>query len=283
MANILTHIVNGLAWLWSLISLIFGTIATFLRIFLETIFTQLIFGLPGRIMLGSLVLIGVGFAITEIHNEAFEQFDEWFCETVDIRRIFAEIFDGLAQTIEIVICFYNLWASWLSTFVITMFEITLDCGDKAWLTVLEAFGLFLLRSTEGALTFLTDPVNNTLPIFSPQSNSSWGDESAAIPFIDPDLDDCWHPWVDLVDETRPLVACLCEDNFLNDVYNFLADRATSPYIGCGIDRLANAVLGAAQELFKTLTTLLASEIHVPDLKPPFTKLCQALILSLIHI
>ena len=272
MASIIESIINGLAWLWSLISLVFGTIATFIRIFIDVIFNQLIFGLAGRILLGSLLLIGLGFAITEIHDEVFEQFDEFFCEVVDLRRIFAELSSLLAQTIEVFICFYNLISHWTSSLVVVFFEITLECGDKAYLTVLQAASLIILRSTEAGLTLLQNPFNNSFPFFSPQ-----GDEAQLIPFMEPDQKDVWHAYVDFVNETRTVFGCLCEDSFLNDVYNFLADRATSPYIGCAIDQAINALISFYQELVNLLITLAQLEPDLPDLHPPLTKLCQAFI------
>ena len=260
-------IVNAGAFLYSLVSLVLGTIADVISV-IANVFVQVFFSGVGVLLLSLLLLWGLGAVWTETQGEVFSALDQGYCKTADARNFLADLFDEIANLIEIWICFYNLMVSWAGQLIIVFFELTIGCDDgDAGLLWLESLGKVLLAIAEALLGWFEDPFHRSIPFFSPQ-----GAAAADFPFIEPDMKDIWHPIKDVVNATRPLFACLCEETLLNDLFNFLLDRIEDDYLGCTIDRLINSALELAQQIVNIIL-----DSQVPDFTGGFGILCQSFV------
>ena len=258
--NTVNTALNALFVVGDFFLLILWSVVDALYVLFDVVILKTLFGLPGRILLASLLFWAAGAVLTESHPEIIGAIDKGICETAGTRQLVSTIAEAVEIPGTVALCVYNLQASLGRIAVRVFFNLVIECTDQAiWREWLFTVVAFFRAVGEATRSFFGDITQNEFPFYNP----------------DPSVFDVWSGWKDILDVTSQIGACLCEDSFVQTMLQFVYDRLGSDFLGCAIDRVINSLLSFAQT---TLRMLLYPILAIPpDYTVAFNRLCQAIV------
>jgi cysteine-rich repeat protein len=251
-----SKIVSALWFLWYGFKLIVLTVFDLLAAFVSLLYT-LFFSTQGYLLISSLIMGGIGFALIEHQVAIVRTFSHGWCLFQPFVLPVLNAITELVPSAELFICLWNIGVGAMRELASVAINIAINCSDsQSWLNALFQLGHFGLALLSALLGLLMNPFEGTITIWS----------------ADPTTITPWSEFTKLLNFTEVQFACQCEG--LSPIFNFGISIIDDQNLGQAVDTAVNTFVAAGQALINVLLKFMF---------PDFSVAFDFLILTLYHV
>lgn len=234
----------SVVWFFTTIGAFIANTFASILYYLANLSTFILIGLGIALTLLSLWFVGAAYVETQ--PEILAAIDTFYCDTLELRNLLADLTEVWAGLYERLICFWNLFVLFFRSLLQVLIVLFIDCDN--WQPFIEEFLLVLRVFFESLLEWLLDPLH------------------AEFNFTI-----VWVQFGNALTAFETIFECICED--ISPLVFFFFDFIRDTQLCCALDRLVNVPI----KLFQVVLEILLNNEDQPSFDDFWDTLCEAIL------